>query len=308
VKPHAEVTKLQEVVHELKVGDVMTRNVITVPPRVPVSDLREILSLNRISGLPVVDKGEMVGIISIEDFIRSMADRENHCTIADKMTTDVETVHEDDLLVRAIEKFENSGLGRLPVTDRDSGKLIGILTKGDVIRGLLRKLEVEIQEEEIHRYRASHIFEDLEADSTTLLFHYDVAARDFKKAGEASSRIRRTLTRLGIRPDIVRRLAIASYEAEMNTVIFTSGGSIGVRVQPTEVLVEVEDSGPGIEDVAKVMQRGYSTASDWVRELGFGAGMGLPNMQDMSDDFVIESEPGRGTLLKMTFFTGEGAS
>jgi anti-sigma regulatory factor (Ser/Thr protein kinase) len=102
----------------------------------------------------------------------------------------------------------------------------------------------------------------------------------------------------------VRRLAIASYEAEMNLVIFTDGGMIGVQVEPSKVYVRIEDQGPGIPDLEKALQHGYSTAADWVRELGFGAGMGLPNIRRMSDEFDIQSEEGKGTLLRLTFFTG----
>jgi CBS domain-containing protein/anti-sigma regulatory factor (Ser/Thr protein kinase) len=300
-----EVTKLQEMVHELKVGDVMTTDIISVHPKARMSELREILRINRISGLPVVDGDTLVGIISIEDFIKTLAEKQNHYLIEDKMTKNVETLYSDDPLVFAFDKFEHSDLGRFPVLDRETKKLVGIVTKGDVIQGLLHKLEVDYHEEEIHRYRASHIFEDIEADFTSLAFRYYVIGRDFKRAGQGSSRLKRTLTRLGIRADIVRRLAIASYEAEMNLVIFTDGGTIGVRVEPARVYLRVEDSGPGIPDVKKAMQAGYSTAADWVRELGFGAGMGLPNMKRMSDEFNVESEEGKGTLLRLSFFTGD---
>jgi anti-sigma regulatory factor (Ser/Thr protein kinase) len=132
---------------------------------------------------------------------------------------------------------------------------------------------------------------------------YRVTGKDFKRAGEGASRLKKSLGRLGIRSDIVRRLAIASYEAEMNLVIFTDGGKITACVRPSNVVVDVEDSGPGIPDVEQAMQPGYSTATDWVRELGFGAGMGLPNIKNMSDEFDIDSELGRGTHLRLLFFT-----
>jgi CBS domain-containing protein/anti-sigma regulatory factor (Ser/Thr protein kinase) len=296
--------KIHELVYELKVADVMTTELISVHPKALMSDLREILRTNKISGLPVVDDGALVGIISLEDFIRALADGEVSRPIEEKMSKNVETLYDDEPLTSAIHKFDHSGMGRFPAIERDGGKLVGILTKGDVIKGLLKKFEVDYHQEEIHRYRASHIFEDIEADDTRLTFQYKVAGKDFKRAGEGSSRLKRTLTRLGIRPEIVRRLAIASYEAEMNLVIFADGGTIAVQVEPSRVLVEVEDSGPGIEDIEKAMQPGYSTAADWVRELGFGAGMGLQNIKRMSDEFEIESERGRGTLLKLSFLTG----
>jgi CBS domain-containing protein/anti-sigma regulatory factor (Ser/Thr protein kinase) len=288
-------------IYEMKVGDVMTRHVITVRPTDRMSQLRPLLRNNRISGLPVVEADRLVGVISVEDFIKWLADRAGDCTIEERMTTRLETLFEDDPLVLAVGKFDLTGLGRFPVVDRRTGSLLGILTKGDVIEGLLKRLEVDYHKEEIHRYRASHIFEDIEADETTLLCRYSVTGHDFKRAGASSSRLKRTLHRLGVRPDVVRRVAIASYEAEMNLVIFTEGGMIRAEVRPGEILLEAEDAGPGIPDIEKALQPGYSTAPDWVRELGFGAGMGLVNIQKSSDRFDIRSEPGKGTLLTARF-------
>lgn len=302
-----KATKTQEMIYEMKVRDVMTKNVITVAPSDRMSNLRDVLRQNRISGLPVADGRQLVGIISVEDFIKWLADRQEDCSIEARMTKNLETVHEDDPLVLAVDKFERTGLGRLPVLTRDQGHLVGILTKGDVIEGLLRKLEVDYHEEEIRGYRASHVFEDIEADSTTLLFQYEVRGHDFERAGESSTRLKRTLKRLGVRPDVVRRVAIASYEAEMNQVVFTEGGTIRARVQPNRISLEAEDAGPGIADIEQALQPGFSTAPDWVRELGFGAGMGLSNIQKSSDTFEIQSELGKGTCLKAAFFA-DGAN
>jgi anti-sigma regulatory factor (Ser/Thr protein kinase) len=253
----------------------------------------------------VAEADRLLGIISLEDFIKWLADRAEDCPIENRMTPHLETLCQDDPLVLGVEKFERTGLGRFPVVDRQSGKLVGIVTKGDVIEGLLKRLEVDYHTEELRRHRASHIFEDIEADETTLHFEYGVKGQDFQQAGTSSSRLKRTLKRLGVRPDVVRRVAIASYEAGMNLVIFTQGGTIRARVQPGEIILEVEDSGPGIADIQQALLPGYSTAPDWVREMGFGAGMGLVNIQKSSDEFEITSEPGVGTLLKARF-TGNG--
>ena len=145
-----------------------------------------------------------------------------------------------------------------------------------------------------------------EADNATLKFRYEVKGQDFIRAGGSSSRLKRTLSRLGLAPDIVRRIAIASYEAEMNLVIYTEGGKIHAEVQPDKVFIEIEDAGPGIADVEKALEPGFSTAPDWVRELGFGAGMGLVNMKKSADEFSMHSEPGKGTFLNVSFFTHEG--
>jgi CBS domain-containing protein/anti-sigma regulatory factor (Ser/Thr protein kinase) len=300
-----QVTKSQELVRELKVADVMTTQVITIHPKALVGNLREVLRINRISGVPVVDGNRLVGIVSIEDFITCLADGRDDCAIEEMMSRRVETLYADDPLVHAIDKFGRTGLGRFPVVERERGVLVGIVTKGNVIRGLLKKLEINYHQEESRRNRSNRIFDDIEADGATLIFQYDVPGKDFKHAGEGSCRLKRTLNRIGIRPDVVRRLAIASYEAEMNLVIYTDGGKMAAQVQPNAVFVDVEDSGPGIPDVEQALQPGYSTAADWVRELGFGAGMGLPNIKKMSDEFHIQSEVGKGTLLKIKFSTVE---
>jgi CBS domain-containing protein/anti-sigma regulatory factor (Ser/Thr protein kinase) len=296
-------TKTQEMIYEMKVDEVMTRRVVAVHPDHRMSELRRLLRENRISGIPVVDKGQLVGLISVEDFIKWLADRQDDCPIQERMTTKLETLHHDDPLVLAVSKFDKLGLGRFPVIDRTQGKLLGIVTKGDVIEGLLKKLEIYYEEEEVQRHVATHIiFVDIDSDDTSLYCRYDVKGQDFALAGSSSSRLKKTLKSLGLRPDVIRRIAIASYEAEMNLVVFTQGGHINATVQPNQVFLEVSDSGPGIPDIQKALEPGYSTAPDWVRELGFGAGMGLVNIQRSSDRFEIRSEPDEGTLLAMTFF------
>ena len=293
----------------MKVGEVMTKPVITVRSDEPMSRLRGILHQNRISGLPVVDEGRLVGLISLEDFIRWLGDRADDGPIRDRMTRRLETVFDDEPLVWAIGTFDRSGLGRLPVVDRkDKSRLLGILTKGDVIEGLLKKLEIDYQEEQVRRQRTAHVFfEDVEADRTALVLQYDVKGQDFRQAGASSSRLKQTLHRLGVPPDLVRRVAIASFEAEMNLVVFTEGGTLRAKVQPAAVLLEAEDAGPGIADVSRALQPGYSTAPDWVREMGFGAGMGLPNIRTSCDRFRIDSKPGAGTYLKACFFVDENS-
>jgi serine/threonine-protein kinase RsbT len=130
---------------------------------------------------------------------------------------------------------------------------------------------------------------------------YYIEAGDFAAAGEAASSIKRLLKQLGIDGSIVRRAAIAAYEAEMNLVIHSLGGSLEITVSPEQAVIIAQDRGPGIEDIEIAMQEGFSTASEHARELGFGAGMGLPNIKRCSDGFDIKSEVGKGTWLKITF-------
>lgn len=129
---------------------------------------------------------------------------------------------------------------------------------------------------------------------------YTVSPEDFTRAGEASSDLKNMLKQLGVAPNIVRKVSIAMYEGEINMVIHANGGDIFVDITPDAIHMELKDVGPGIEDIDKAMQAGYSTAPDDVRSLGFGAGMGLPNMKKNSDTMDIQTVLGQGTTVIMT--------
>ncbi len=136
----------------------------------------------------------------------------------------------------------------------------------------------------------------------TLTLRYEVDGEDFTRAGEASAAVKRALKKMGVSPEVVRKVAIALYEGEINMVIHADGGVITVEVTPKEVRMELADHGKGIENIELAMQEGYSTAPDEVRSLGFGAGMGLPNMKKCSDEMKIESTVGVGTTVTMTVY------
>jgi len=140
------------------------------------------------------------------------------------------------------------------------------------------------------------------APDTDLFLEYDIPCGDFLVAGKASSEVKRALSQLGVSSQIVRRVAVATYEAEMNIVIHSLGGKMSLRITPQKVNILCEDKGPGITDIDLAMQEGYSTAPDKIRELGFGAGMGLPNIKRCSDEFAIQSVPGKGTKVEMTIY------
>ena len=137
--------------------------------------------------------------------------------------------------------------------------------------------------------------------SNALHLHYEVSGEDFTRAGEASGSVKKRLKSLGYDSDAIRRVAIAMYEAEINMVIHAKGGDADVYVTPECITVILKDVGPGIKDVNLAMQEGYSTAPDNIRSLGFGAGMGLPNMKRYSDELKIDSVVGVGTTIEMKF-------
>jgi serine/threonine-protein kinase RsbT len=134
-------------------------------------------------------------------------------------------------------------------------------------------------------------------------FEYLIEGGDFVRAGHASSAVKKILKQLNIDPVIIRRIAVAMYEGEVNVVAHAYRGIIKVIINPERIIVTIQDEGPGIADIDRAMQEGYSTASDKVREMGFGAGMGLSNMKKNSDQLVINSQINKGTVVEMTTYT-----
>ena len=135
--------------------------------------------------------------------------------------------------------------------------------------------------------------------SESLTFRFEVDGSDFTSAGQASVQVKKNLRQLGLSSEVIKRVSVAMYEGEINMVIHAGGGIAEVRVCEHFVEIILDDHGPGIKDVELAMQEGYSTATDTVRSLGFGAGMGLPNMKRYTDEMYIETEVGKGTTIKM---------
>ena len=129
---------------------------------------------------------------------------------------------------------------------------------------------------------------------------FEIIGSDFARAGSVSTQVKSLLKEIGVHPEIVRRVAIATYEAEMNVVMYAEKGRLNFEVSPEAVRMELNDRGRGIDNIELAMQEGYSTATDEMREMGFGAGMGLPNIKKNCDLFEIESTPGVGTSLRLT--------
>ncbi len=294
-----EINRVEELSYDLKIHEVMSKKLHTASPEMSLSDVLEVLRINRISGVPVTEDSQLVGVISIEDIVRAMQRNDLTETVGQYMTRDLVTVASYDSIVKAMQTFTESQVGRLPVINEEK-KLVGMITKGDITRGILFALQKDYKDEEVRRYRASHLFEDIISDRTTLVLRYNIKAHDFTHGGNASSNIKRALLRLGADPQIARRCGIAVYEAETNLIIHTTrGGILKLEVEPHRITMSTTDDGPGIQDIDQVLQPGYSTATDQVREMGFGAGMGLVNIKRCVDSMELESTVGKGTKLIM---------
>ena len=136
----------------------------------------------------------------------------------------------------------------------------------------------------------------------SIKLHYDVPGDDFTRAGAASGDVKRNLKSLGISPSVIRNVSIAMYEGEINMVIHAGGGEIDVEITESEIIMTLADKGPGIENIELAMREGYSTAPDNIRSLGFGAGMGLPNIKKYTDEFDIDTVVGEGTTLNLKVY------
>jgi CBS domain-containing protein/anti-sigma regulatory factor (Ser/Thr protein kinase) len=299
------ITRTEELAYELRIQEVMTKDVYCLDPDIRMGEALNIFQEKRFSGAPVSCDGELIGIISIEDLIRALRNNNLDAPVSEYMTTSPVTVNAHDPVVEALKTFARTKFGRLPVLDKDK-KLVGILTKGDISNGLLNALQRDYHEEELIRYRASHLFEDIVSGRTSLILRYDIRKGDFLHGGNASSKIKRALLRLGASPQIARRCGIAVYEAEMNLIIHTNhGGTIRIEIEPHKITMEAYDDGPGIDDIEQALQTGYSTATHEIREMGFGAGMGLVNIKRCVDEMRLISSKERGTNLYMIMYLND---
>jgi anti-sigma regulatory factor (Ser/Thr protein kinase) len=198
--------------------------------------------------------------------------------------------------VRAVAEFDRHEFGRFPVLDGDE-HLVGIITRGDITNCLMQHLERRAEEALAHEaaMRAERTA-DTAADRVVL--HAHVRTGDYDSAGRISQRMRQVLRERSVDPEIRRRAAVVAYEAETNIIIHSLGGEIIATIDPDKIVIEAIDTGPGIGNVDQAMQEGWSTAGRLPRELGFGAGMGLPNIKRCSDNLTITSDNKQGTQLR----------
>ncbi len=291
-----KVSVAQVLIYELRVRDAMTRPPVTAGPGDSLRTIQHLMKSHRISGMPILQDGVPVGLVSIEDIINALDQGHINEPAARWMTRNLVTLRDHFSHVRAVAEFDRHGFGRFPVLN-SADELVGVITRGDITSCLMQHLEKRAEEvaarEAAQTPGQAH---DSELAGPVVL-RAEVKAGDYDSAGKVSQRMRQILRMRGVDPDIQRRAAIVAYEAETNIIIHSIGGDLSVAVTPGKVVIEATDRGPGIENIDLAMQEGWSTAGPLARELGFGAGMGLPNIRKCSDKFEIHSEMGAGTRL-----------
>ena len=285
-----------ELIHQLKIKDVMTTAVLTGNKKQTMRHIQALLRENKVAGIPIVEDNLLIGLVSTEDIINALEKGYIDAPVEERMTKNVIHLQDDMPLSFAISYLNKYRYGRFPVLNKNN-ELVGILTSTDVIRTLLVEMNREVLRLEKLQKNADSAAASMYSEMEFTTTHYD-----FEVAGRASTEIKKALKQRNFDPKLIRRIAIASYELEINQVVHSNGGVMRCSILPDKVIITATDTGPGIEDVSQALKEGYSTANEYIRSLGFGAGMGLANTKRVSDEFTIDSALGKSTTIRSVVF------
>ena len=290
---------IMELLQRFKVRDVMKRTVISISRDTPMREAQRIMRENRISGLPVSEDGRLFGIVSVNDIINALDNGwiEDRCEA--HMATNLVVLEAGMPLAYALRYFNNYSYGRFPVLD-SSRKLVGIISQRDVMRALLYELSVEIRKLERKAARCSNAPEHASGENY-FRKEFAVVHNDLGSAGRAANEIKQILKARKVDRSVARRVAVAAYELEINICIHSHGGILTFILADDTITIKAKDRGPGIPDIEWACRDGTSTANDWIRSMGFGAGMGLSNSKRVADEFDIQSEVGKFTKVTCVF-------
>ncbi|MBN2859717.1 MAG: CBS domain-containing protein [Sphaerochaetaceae bacterium] len=293
INTYTSPTIILELIYRLKVKDVMTRNLHAVTRDATMREVQHLMREKSITGVPVLSSKRLIGIVSMDDIIQALDQGYVEEAVESHMSKNLIVLEEDMPVSFAISYFDRYRYHRLPVLSKNK-ELVGIVTTRDITTRLLWEINREVENME-RMNQETLIIDGLSREVTS----FSIMKHDFENAGFASTEIKKRLKKSGLFPRTIRKAAIASYELEINLVVHSNGGRITAEYGPQEVTITSEDRGPGIPDVDKALEKGYSTANEWIRSLGFGAGMGLPNVKSVSDSFSISSTS-QGTLVVAT--------
>lgn len=286
-------TTIQEVVLRLKVKDASKKHIFTASKTDSLRYIQKMMRDNGISAVPILEDDLLVGMISLNDILTAL-DKSYIDDKAEKHMTKSLIILEDDMpLSYAIPFFDKYSYHRFPVVDKNK-QLSGILSSRDILLALLRELNNEILELEkmINAEPADHM--------NRIKREFIVKKFDFENAGRVSFELKKILKNINIPRQIIRKASVAAYELEINIAIHSEGGILTFEIDDRKIVITARDKGPGIEDINLALQSGYSTAGDWIRSMGFGAGMGLANTKKVSDNFIIESSSKTGSFIQST--------
>jgi len=288
---------IMELLQRFKIRDVMKRQVITIPRSATLREAQKIMREAKISGLPVCENGRLYGLVSVNNIIEGLDGGWMDETCEAHMATNLVVLEAGMPISFALRYFNNYTYGRFPVLDSNRA-LVGIVSQRDVMRALLYELSVEIRKLERKTAGAE---ERAQEKGNYFRREWAVVRNDLSRAGRAANDIKGILREKKIDRTIARRVAVAAYELEINICIHSHGGVLVLQITDDAVLITAKDRGPGISDIEWACRDGTSTANDWIRSMGFGAGMGLSNSKRVADEFDIQSEVGKFTKVMCTF-------
>ncbi|MCH3916857.1 MAG: CBS domain-containing protein [Spirochaetia bacterium] len=285
INTYSSPTVILDLIYRLKVKDVMSKDLETAGKETSLREIQKLMREKKITGVPIVQGKRLIGLISMDDIIQALDKGYIEDPCFDHMSRNLIVLEDDMPISFAISYFDRFSFHRFPVLNKQK-ELIGMITSRDITSTLLVEINREV--EDLER-KNSNNFPSNPGSIDGELHSYAIMKHDFENAGYASTQIKKKLKKAGVASAIIRRAAIASYELEMNIVVHSDGGELLANYTPDKLTITAMDRGPGIPDLEKALTPGFSTATDWIRSLGFGAGMGLPNVKNVSDDFAIES-------------------
>ena len=291
-----------ESIYTVRVKEAMNANPMRVSPDDTMRTAKNIMKENGLSGLPVVDGNRLAGLLSLYDIMACYDNGSMDDKVSKYMSRDVILLEEEMPISFAINYFNKFKFRRFPVINKNK-ELTGMITARDLTAAMLNNINKQLQKYDKLNMRLSDPDPaDIRSD-TVIYRQFIVHKYDFENAGKVTSEIKKILKERGIKQSIIRRVSIAAYELEINLVVHSDGGVLIFQLLPDAIMIKTQDKGPGIPDLEKALTDGFSTASEWIRSQGFGAGMGLPNVKRVSNDFQISSDV-TGTEVKIKINLG----
>ncbi len=291
---------IRELITRLRVCDVMSTDVITAARSDTLRSVQMKMKEKGITGVPISEKGRVFGIISVDDIIQALD--EGHITdrVDMHMTKNVVLLEEYLPLSLAVSHFQRYPYGRFPVVNKE-GLLAGIISSRDILTKLL--LEINREVDRLETLLPASV---PQSERHSGFREYTIKKYDLDNGGKATESAKKMCESIGLDSRTCRRIAVIVYELEINLAIHSYGGVISCSYTPECFRIVSRDNGPGIADAGLAATPGYTTANDWVKSLGFGAGMGLPNVKRVADEFHINSARGHGTVVTAAVFLGGG--
>ncbi len=295
IQTEESASLILDLIYQLKVKDVMSTNLVVAPTNATLNDIKNLMKQKNVTGIPIVKEERILGILSIDDIFKALDHGYMHDRADQHMSRKLVILEEDMPMAFAISYFDKFKYGRFPVVDK-SNMLVGMITSRDINVGLLLAMNKEVARME-ERLSCS-----VAPDAKQIRKTFRIRKYDFEHAGIASNKIKRMLVDRKLNPTDIRRVAVAMYELEINIAVHSEGGVLSVLIDHEHAEIIAKDAAPGIKNPQLALQEGYSTANDWIKSLGFGAGMGLTNIRRVSDEFDFQSSLGQGTTVKSVIY------